>query len=90
MVGIGAVDRNFTNIQQTIPTSGSSGSYLSVAGNYASVFAMRSALQTFDPFTYTNAVLDIMSMNDIVFALRSVQDANTIASYMPNQTARVA
>lgn len=57
----------------------------------AGVASLRTALNTFDPITYTSAVLDIMSVNDMVFAWRqtsSLLNAQGIANYIPRQTAR--
>lgn len=56
-----------------------------------SVRTIRSALNTFDPITYTDAVLNTMNVNDMVFAWRqtsSESNAKGIANYMVRQTAR--
>lgn len=83
------VDYNFTNCTKTNPTTGNSGTFLS-SGAYASIFGLRDALSTFDSFTYSDEVLDRMTTNDMVFALRSIQDADTISDYHPTQVARTA
>lgn len=84
------VDFQFVNVNKVAPVTGSSGTFLSAGGNYVSVFALRGALQAFDAFTYTNNVLDMMSVNDMVFAYRNIADPTTISNYQPAQVARTA
>jgi hypothetical protein len=55
--------------------------------NYSSVTALRSALSTANAGYYTSAKLDQLSVNDMVFALRNIQDPTTIANYMTNSAA---
>lgn len=55
--------------------------------NYASVDALRTALAAANGTYYTSALLDQLSVNDMVFALRNIQDAKTIADYMSNSAA---
>lgn len=56
--------------------------------NTASVSSMRTALNTYDPNTYTDAVLDAMTTNDMVFAWRNITNPESIHDEMPAQEAR--
>jgi hypothetical protein len=79
------VDFNFPNATR-VP--GSSTAHLTTPGNYTSIGLLRTALSNFDSFTYSAANLDAMTVNDMVFAYRSIADPKTIADYMVAQTAR--
>lgn len=48
---------------------------LATPANYETVIAMRTALATFQAGTYTAAYLDLMSYNDMVYALRLANDS---------------
>lgn len=78
---------NFTNSLRAVET-GSSTAGLSSPGTFSNVTGLRNALSTFDAFTYTSAVLDAMTVNDMVYAYRMIGDPTTIANYIPAQTAR--
>lgn len=83
---IGDVNTNFTN---SLEAPGQDNDLeITTPLNYTSIAALKSALKTFDATTYSDAQLDIMSVNDMVFALRSVQDPKTIANYVVAQTVR--
>lgn len=56
--------------------------------NYGSITALKARLAAFDAFTYTAARLDQMTVNDMVYALRSIDDPTSIASYRTAQIAR--
>lgn len=78
---LGPPDINFVNSTKAILDPGS-GSGLSNASNYVSITAMRNRLSTLNAAYYTSAKLDQMTVNDMVFALRNMDDPTTIASYM--------
>lgn len=80
-------DYDFVNVNRGIPTTGSAGSFLT-STSYGSIAGLRTALSGFDSFTYTTDVLNKMTVNDMVFAWRNIQDPTTIASYMTAQVAR--
>lgn len=54
-----------------------------------SISSLRSALQAYDAFTYTNAELDRMTVNDMVFAWRSIRNPTSIHDKQTQQAARV-
>lgn len=56
----------------------------------ASISTLRAALQGYDAFTYTNAVLDQMTVNDMIFAWRSIRNPTSIHDKMTQQTARTS
>jgi len=85
----GPVDIGFTYANR-VPASGNSGSFLSNGANYLSIVAMRTRLAAFDATTYTSEVLESMTTNDMVFALRSIDDPGTISNYHPTQASRTA
>lgn len=55
--------------------------------NYGSVAAMRTRLAAANGTYYTSARLDSLTVNDMVWALRSIDDPATIADYFQAQTA---
>jgi hypothetical protein len=67
--------------------AGNSNSELTTPLNYTSVQAMRNRLSALNGAYYTNPFLDRMTVNDMIFALRSIDDRTTIADYMPVSTA---
>jgi len=75
-------DVNFVNSLRAVPDQGGSGSLLATVSNYGSISALRGALNTANPAYYTVARLDTLTVNDMVFALRNIQDPQTIANYM--------
>lgn len=85
--GIGAVNLLVNNANYVPPTTSSTGSGFATGGNYISIFALRSRLQAANGTYYTNAKLDQMTVNDMVFALRSIDDRTSICDYMPVSTA---
>lgn len=91
----GSVDINFTDSRKADPVynSGASASTNPLV-NYTEtedVGTLRAALNTFDAFTYTNAALDTMTLNDMVFAWRACRGNQTsITNYHPAQTARTS
>jgi hypothetical protein len=81
---IGEVGFNFTN---SLKSPGQTADD-NLMGDYTNIDTMRTALSTFDATTYTEAVLNTMSVNDMVFALRSIKDPKTLADYISAQVAR--
>lgn len=75
-------DVNFVNSLRAVADQGGSGSQLTTVANYASISALRGALNAANGAYYTTSKLDQMTVNDMVFALRNMQDPTTIASYM--------
>lgn len=57
---------------------GGNGNLLATPANYASVSALRSRLQAISSTTYTNQVLNTMTVNDMVYAVRLNDDPGTI------------
>lgn len=88
MAGImlGLPNLGFTNSLKAVADPGN-GSNLVAVANYASVSALRTRLTAVNGTYYTTAKLDQMTVNDMVFALRSIDDKTTIADYMPTSTA---
>lgn len=91
----GSVDINFTDSREADPAyhSGTSAatSPLTNFSELEDVTSIRTALKTFDAFTYSDANLDIMSMNDLIFAWRQCRgQQKSIADYIPAQTARTS
>lgn len=80
------VDFNFTNANNANDGDGD----LTDATDYVSITSLKATLAAYDAFTYTTAALDAMTVNDMVFAVRSIQDPTTIANYMVAQTARTS
>lgn len=60
--------------------------------NFMSVSELKAYLSTYDPFTYTATNLNIMSVNDMVFAARciDVNNCKSVSNYMPQQMARTS
>ena len=77
----------FPNSLRAVAGSLGTSSGLNTSANYISVSALRGALNAANGTYYTTAKLDQMTVNDMIFALRNMQDATTIASYMSNSAA---
>lgn len=86
-IQIGVIDLDFVNSLRANTTMGGNGSNLNTPANYASILSLDTALAAANGTYYTQARLDSMTVNDKVFALRSIQDKTTIADYMPTSTA---
>ena len=78
---MGPPDISFVNSLKAIAVPGS-GSGLANASNYVSITAMRTRLAAANAGYYTATRLDGLTVNDMVFALRNIDDPTTIASYM--------
>lgn len=67
--------------------AGNSNSQLNTPLNYTSVQAMRNRLSALNGTYYTSLRLDSLTVNDMIFALRSIDDRTTISDYQPVSTA---
>jgi hypothetical protein len=74
---LGQVNLEFVNKTKATATSGGDTSGLATPVNYSSVSAMRTRLAAANAY-YTAAVLDNMTVNDMVYALRTIDDAGTL------------
>jgi hypothetical protein len=85
---LGAVNLNYTDIRRT------QGAATNPITNYAEtedITAIKTALNTFDAFTYTAENMATMTLNDLIFAWRACRGQQaSITDYYPAQTARVA
>jgi hypothetical protein len=72
---IGAVNAAFTCKNQV---QGSDAKTLNTPANYASIAALKARLQVIDADTYTDEVLNTMTVNDLVYAVRLNDDSGTI------------
>ncbi|MFF5977075.1 hypothetical protein ACFY7C_36845 [Streptomyces sp. NPDC012769] len=77
----GPINMGFVNANW-VPPTGANGSFLSTPANYVSISSLRSRLATINAAYYTTAMLDMMSVNDMVYALRMSDDKTTIANYL--------
>lgn len=59
-------------------TQGSNTHPLGTPSNYTSIAAMKARLQTLAAGTYTNAVIRSMTVNDMTYALRMLDDPSSI------------
>lgn len=82
------VDTEFTNSLRAVPDMGGGASNLTDSNDYTSVTSLRNALAAYDALTYTAKVLDTMTVNDMVFAVRNCQDPKTISDFIVAQTVR--
>ncbi|GHF92076.1 hypothetical protein [Streptomyces griseosporeus] len=73
----------FVNSLKAVADQGGSGSNLSNASNYVSITALRSRLQAINAAYYTNTLLDQMTVNDMVYAVRLADDKTTVSNYQP-------
>lgn len=84
---MGYPNLGFVNSRKAIDGMGGQASNLNNISNYVSVQSMRTRLAAANGTYYTSARLDQLSVNDMIFALRNIDDATSIASYMSNSTA---
>ena len=84
---VGFIQLDFVNSLRANDTQGGSASNIATMGNYGSIQLMRNRLQAINAAYYTNARLDQMTTNDMVFAIRSIDDRATISDYQPPSTA---
>lgn len=81
------VNLRIVNSKRAVAGSLGGASNFTTPANYVSVDGLRTALSTANGTYYTTTRLDSMTVNDMVFALRNMQDATTISSYMTNSAA---
>jgi hypothetical protein len=87
----GSIDLNFTDSRKADPLyNGGANARLNPITNYAEtedIASLRTALNTFSATTYTSRVLDIMNVNDLVFAWRACRGQQlSISNYYPAQS----
>ena len=82
------LDVNFTNSLRATASNGGSADQLTDPSDYSNITALDTFLAAYDADTYTAEQLQIMNVNDKVFAVRSIQDASTISDYHPTQASR--
>jgi hypothetical protein len=78
---------NFVNSRKAVAGMGGTSADVATIGNYGSVFALRARLAAANAAYYTSARLDSLTVNDMIFAVRNMDDATSIASYMTNSAA---
>lgn len=83
---MGQINLEFVNSLKAVPGIGTGGN-ITTPVNYSSVGALRTALAAANGTYYTSTKLDQMTVNDMVYALRSIQDKTTISDYQPTSTA---
>lgn len=84
---MGYPNMQWVNSRKAIDGMGGQASNLNNISNYVSVTAMRTRLAAANGAYYTSARLDQLTVNDMIFALRNIDDATSIASYMTNSAA---
>lgn len=84
---MGSVNLGFTNSLKAVAGMGGTGADVATPVNYSSVGAMRTRLAAVNGTYYTAAKLNEMTVNDMVYALRSIDDKTTISNYQPTSTA---
>lgn len=89
----GQVDISFTDSREADPSyqsgANSGTSPMTNFSELEDITSIRTALKAFDPFTYSDANMDILSSNDLVFAWRACRgQQKSISDYHPAQTAR--
>ena len=76
-IQMGQINSNFTSARKAVPGIDGTGNVTTPA-NYSSINAMRTRLAAAQPSYYTTAQLDAMTTNDMVYALRTIDDVSTI------------
>lgn len=76
-IQMGSVNTLVANARKAVPGIDSTSGFTTPV-NYSSISAMRTRLAAADGTYYTSAELDRMTVNDMVWALRSIDDATTI------------
>jgi hypothetical protein len=74
---LGPVETNWADRRRS-PGNNSAASAITTPANYASDASMDARLAAARPSTYTPSVLNMMSINDKVYALRTIDDAGSI------------
>lgn len=77
---MGPVNTSFVNSRKAVDNMGGSDTDLTTPVNYTSINALRTRLAAANAY-YTSDVLDNMTVNDMVFALRTLDDKTSISDY---------
>ena len=85
-IQLGNIDNNFTNCQEANPANIDGDGDVGTPVNYSTLTAIRTRLAAISSTYYTTARLDSLTINDMVYALRCHDDANTIAATFTNTT----
>lgn len=78
MIGSLEADMVVARNRATAGSIATSGIVYATPANYASLTALDARLTAINSTIYTTAVLNAMTANDKIFAVRSIDDANTI------------
>lgn len=73
---VGGIDLNFVNARKAIAAPGMT-SDLATPANYGSISSLRTRLAAAQGY-YTATVLDSMTVNDMIYALRTLDDTTSI------------
>jgi hypothetical protein len=74
---LGSISLLLTNARKAVPSIGNT-SDIATPSNYASISALRTRLAAANAY-YTSSVLDVMSVNDMIYALRTIDDTTSIS-----------
>lgn len=83
----GITPMDFANSLKAVPDMGGGTSGITTPTNYGSVNSLRTRLAAANGTYYTTARLDSLTLNDMVYAVRMIDDRTTIADYLPVSTA---
>lgn len=67
----------FVNSRKAVPDAGGNDADLATPLNYTSVAALRARLTAISAVTYSTAVLEQMSVNDMIYAVRMSDDLSS-------------
>lgn len=74
---VGSIRMSITNARKAVANPGST-SDLATPANYGSINSMRTRLAAANPTLYTATELDRMTVNDMIYALRTIDDTTSI------------
>jgi hypothetical protein len=80
---MGPINMMIPNSLKAVASMGGTGTSIANMTNYASVNSLRTRLTAANAAYFTATMLDIMSVNDMVYALRMIDDKTTISDYQP-------
>lgn len=83
----GITPMKIANSLKAVADMGGATSGIGTPTNYASANSLRTRLAAINGAYYTTAKLDQLTLNDMVYALRMLDDRTTIADYLPASTA---
>lgn len=75
---VGSINMRITNARKAVANPGNT-SDLATPSNYGSINSMRTRLAAAQPGYYTSTVLDQMTVNDMIYALRTIDDTTSIS-----------